>query len=81
MRGLPPLRFSQLRFHSPPFSRPSPDSNAFDIHFGHPDRSSLEAGGSPLLQQGERRFSVAERVAFDPLGFKAQFFLSPLRHD
>jgi hypothetical protein len=27
-----------------------------------------KAGGSPLLQQGERRFSVAERVALPSIG-------------
>ena len=41
----------------------------FEIHFIIPIVLPLEAGGSPLLQQGERRFSVAERVAFVPLGF------------
>ena len=49
-----------------PQTPPSDDLNSSlsrRIQVSAPD-SPLEAGGSPLLQQGERRFSVAERVAF-----------------
>ncbi len=52
------------RGDSPPFNRLPRHSNAFEIYFGRPDRSSVEAGGSPLLQRrGKGRTSIHRALA------------------